>query len=105
LRQYALVYSEDGLLSKNILARLSREPQGPWSEAMRLYQCPEARWDASIFCYAAKAHDFLARGPDELVITYIANSVDFNKMANDARLYRPRFLRAIFTIFRQTESD
>jgi hypothetical protein len=105
LKQYALVYSEDGLLSKNILARLSREPQGPWSEAMRLYQCPEARWDASIFCYAAKAHDFLARGPDELVITYIANSVDFNKMANDARLYRPRFLRAIFTIFRQTESD
>jgi len=102
LKQYVLVYSEDGLLSKNMLARLSREPQGPWSEAIRLYQCPEARWDASIFCYAAKAHDFLARGPDELVITYIANSVNFNKMANDARLYRPRFLRAIF---RQTESD
>jgi hypothetical protein len=101
LRQYALVYSEDGL-SKNILARLSREPQGPWGEAIRLYQCPEAQWDDSIFCYAAKAHEILSMEPDELVITYIANSVDFNKMANDARLYRPRFLRATF---RLKESD
>jgi hypothetical protein len=96
LKQYALVYSEDGL-SKNILTRLSREPQGPWGDAIRLYQCPEAQWDDSIFCYAAKAHEILARDPDELVITYIANSLDFNKMANDARLYRPRFLRATFT--------
>jgi len=95
LKQYALIYSEDGL-SKNILARLSREPQGPWGDVIRLYQCPEAQWDDSIFCYAAKAHAILSRGPDELVITYIANSVDFNKMANDARLYRPRFLRATF---------
>lgn len=102
LKQYALVYSEDGLLSKNILARLSREPQGPWSEATQLYQCPEAGWDESIFCYAAKAHDNLATDPDELVITYVANSVEFNKVANDARLYRPRFLRATF---RQTKSD
>jgi hypothetical protein len=101
LKQYALVYSEDGL-SKNILTRLSREPQGPWGDAIPLYQCPEAQWDDSIFCYAAKAHDILSRHPDELVITYIANSVDFNKMVNDARLYRPRFLRVTF---RQTKSD
>jgi hypothetical protein len=95
LKQYALVYSEDGL-SHNILARLSRHPQGPWGDAMQLYQCPEVRWDDSIFCYAAKAHAVFSRNPDELVITYIANSVDFSKMANDARLYRPRFLRATF---------
>jgi hypothetical protein len=95
IKQYALVYSEDGL-SKNILARLSRNPQGPWGDAIQLYQCPEARWDDSIFCYAAKAHAVFSSNPDELVITYIANSVDFDKMANDARLYRPRFLRATF---------
>jgi Domain of unknown function (DUF4185) len=96
LKQYALVYSEDGL-SKNILVRLSRKPQGPWGDAIPLYQCPEARWDDSIFCYAAKAHAILSRAPDALVITYIANSVNFNKVANDARLYRPRFLQATFT--------
>ena len=96
LKQYAAVYSQDGL-SKNILARLSPEPQGPWSDPIRLYQCPEAEWDNSIFCYAAKAHAILSQTPDQLIITYIANSVDFNKTANDARLYRPRFLRVTFT--------
>ena len=95
LKQYAAVYSQDGL-SKNILARLSPEPQGPWSDPIRLYQCPEAEWDNSIFCYAAKAHAVLSQTPDQLIITYIANSVDFNKTANDARLYRPRFLRVTF---------
>jgi hypothetical protein len=95
LKQFAAVYSQDGL-SKNILARLSPEPQGPWSDPIQLYQCPEAAWDDSIFCYAAKAHAVFSEVPDALVITYIANSVDFNKTANDARLYRPRFLRATF---------
>jgi hypothetical protein len=95
LRQYAVVYSQDGL-SKNILVRLSREPQGPWSDPVYLYQCPEADWDSSVFCYAAKAHATLSQTPDELIITYIASSVDFNKIANDARLYRPRFLKVTF---------
>jgi hypothetical protein len=95
LKQYAAVYSQDGL-SKNILARLSPEPQGPWGDPIRLYQCPEAEWDDSVFCYAAKAHAMLSQTPDELIITYIANSVDFNKTASDARLYRPRFLRVTF---------
>ena len=95
LKQFAVVYSRDGL-SKNILARLSPEPQGPWSNPIQLYQCPEADWDDSIFCYAAKAHTTLSEVPNKLVITYVANSVDFNKTVNDARLYRPRFLRATF---------
>ena len=96
LKQYAVVYSQDGL-SKNILARLSPEPQGPWSDPIWLYQCPEAEWDNSIFCYAAKAHAILSQTPGQLIITYIANSVDFYKTMNDARLYRPRFLRVTFT--------
>ncbi|MEJ2728837.1 MAG: DUF4185 domain-containing protein [Deltaproteobacteria bacterium] len=95
LKQYAVVYSQDGL-SKNILARLSPEPQGPWSDPVQLYQCPEAEMDNSVFCYAAKAHAALSQTPDELIITYIANSVDFNKVANDSLLYRPRFIKVTF---------
>ena len=96
LKQYAAVYSEDGL-SKNILLRLSPEPQGPWGEPIQIFQCPEAGWDDSIFCYAAKAHSALSKGPDRLIITYIANSIEFDRVVNDARLYRPRFLQVIFT--------
>ncbi len=95
LRKFAAVYSEEGL-SKNILLRLSPEPQGPWSEPIRIFQCPEGEWDNSIFCYAAKAHSAFSEDSDRLIISYIANSVDFNQMANDARLYRPRFLRVTF---------
>ena len=52
--------------------------------------------DEDIFCYAAKGHPELSLTPDELIITYVANSTDFYKMAADARLYRPRFIRVRF---------
>jgi hypothetical protein len=95
LKRFVAVHSEDGL-SNTILLRLSPKPQGPWSEPIPIFQCPEARWDNSIFCYAAKAHSALSERPDELIVTYIANSVDFNKVVQDTRLYRPRFLRITF---------
>jgi hypothetical protein len=46
-----------------------------------------------VFCYAAKGHPALAGGSDEMIVTYVANSVDFESVAADAGLYRPRFLR------------
>ena len=95
LKHFVAVHSEDGL-SDTILLRLSPKPQGPWSEPFPIFQCPEAGWDDSIFCYAAKAHSVLSERPDELIVTYIANSVDFHTVVQDTRLYRPRFLRITF---------
>ncbi|MDX1707567.1 MAG: hypothetical protein R3274_03130, partial [Desulfobacterales bacterium] len=91
-KQFVAVHSQDGL-SKNIMLRLSPEPQGPWGEPILIFQCPEAQWDASIFCYAAKAHSTLSERPDRLIVTYVANSVDFDRVIRDTRLYRPRFLQ------------
>jgi hypothetical protein len=96
LKRFVAVHSEDGL-SKTILLRLSPKPQGPWGEPIPIFQCPEAGWDDSIFCYAAKAHSPLSESPDQLIVSYIANSVDFNKVVQDTRLYRPRFLRVTFS--------
>jgi hypothetical protein len=96
LKRFAAVHSEDGL-SDTILLRLSPRPQGPWSEPIPIFQCPEAGWDGSIFCYAAKAHSELSERPDQLIVTYVANSVDFNAVVDDIRLYRPRFLRITFS--------
>lgn len=95
LGKYVMVYTENGL-SKNIMLRTASKPYGEWSAPQIIYQCPEAAWDKKIVCYAAKAHPSLSAKPDELVITYIANSSDFFQMAADARLYRPRFLRLKF---------
>lgn len=94
--KYIAVYTENSV-SENIVIREAPEPYGPWSDPVSIYKCPEVRWDADIFCYAAKAHPDLTSAPDELIITYVANSNDFWKMASDARLYRPRFLTVKFT--------
>jgi len=95
IKKYVAVYTENGF-SKNIVARFAPNPWGPWSDAIFLYECPEIKWGGDIFCYAAKGHPAISLGPDELLVTYVANSMDFERMAADAKLYRPRFLRVRF---------
>jgi hypothetical protein len=91
LKQYAAVYSEG--IGGRILVRLSPAITGPWGDAFEVYRCPEMGWSPKVFCYAAKAHPELATAPDELLITYAANSWNFWELFNDPRLYWPRFLR------------
>ncbi len=106
-KRYVAVYTELGL-SPRILARTAPAPWGPWSEPVKLYECPEMARDKKLFTYAAKAHPALSthdelgdelgddRGDqlgDHLVITYVVNSFDFWQVAADARLYWPRFVR------------
>ncbi|UCD80713.1 MAG: DUF4185 domain-containing protein [Desulfobacterales bacterium] len=95
LEKYIAVYTAKGL-SKNIVARFAPNPWGPWSEPEVLYECPEEKWGSDVFCYAAKGHPELSLAPDEIIVTYVASSLNFEKLASDARLYRPRFLRVRF---------
>ncbi len=95
-RRFVLICTENGL-SEKIIARTAPEPWGPWSAPEVVYRCPEMAWDHQIFCYAAKAHPMLASAPDELIVTYAANSFDFAWIVNDARLYWPRFVRLKWT--------
>jgi hypothetical protein len=97
LGRYVAVYSAFGL-SPEILARFAEEPEGPWSEPLLLYTCPDIQWSEKYFCYAAKAHPELATSPNELVITYACNSSEFGDHFRDAdRLYWPRFIRVTLT--------
>ena len=95
LERYMVVYTENGI-SRNIVARQAPRPWGPWGDPFILHKCPEADWHPDIFCYAAKAHPALSQGAGKLIVTYIANSRNFRQMSEDARLYRPRFLRVTF---------
>jgi len=97
--QYVLVYTDRGL-SARILARTASTPWGKWSAPITIYQCPEMGWDKNIFCYGAKAHPSQGTG-DEMMISYVANSLDFWQVANDARLYWPRFIRVPLTTERK----
>ena len=92
LGRYVLICTENGL-SEKIILRTAPKPWGPWSAATVVYRCPEMAWGKQIFCYAAKAHPMLAARPDELMVTYAANSFQFDQVINDARLYWPRFVR------------
>ena len=93
--KYVAVYSVSGI-SENIVARFAPHPWGPWGVPVILFQCPEMKRDAYVFCYAAKGHPGLSLAPDEIIITYVASSADFEKISKDAALYRPRFLRVKF---------
>ena len=98
MQKFVVIYSESSS-SRNIAARFASDPWGPWSDPVVLCQCPEVARGEDILCYAAKGHPELSSAPDEVIITYVANSSDFYKMAADASLYRPRFLRARFKGF------
>jgi hypothetical protein len=91
LKRYAAVYTGLGL-SDRIVARFAESPEGPWSEAVLLCQCPEMKRDKRVFSYAAKAHPHLAGG-NELVVSYVVNSFELGPVVNDATLYWPTFVR------------
>jgi hypothetical protein len=90
-KQYALVYTENGL-SDRIVARFAGAPAGPWSAPLELYKCPETGKDKGVFCYAAKAHPWAA-GESELIIGYCTNVWEFARLFREAKVYRPQFVR------------
>src|SRR5262245_56090176 len=94
LKRYALVCTQNGL-SDRIVGRFAEAPEGPWSEPVLLYTCPEMKKDKKVFSYAAKAHPHLAANGNELVISYAVNSFDLAPVINDAELYWPRFVRVV----------
>jgi hypothetical protein len=99
LNQYVLVYTEKGFSehSNSSVIRLSPNLHGPWTDPIPVFQCPEAQRNPRICCYAAKGHPEIASSPEELILTYVANSCDGDlKVLEDASLYRPRFLRIYF---------
>ncbi len=99
LNQYVLVYTEMGFSehSNYSVMRFSPNLHGPWSDPVRVHRCPEAQRDPRICCYAAKGHPEISLSPEELILTYVANSCNGDlQVLSDASLYRPRFLRIHF---------
>ena len=89
---FVSVYTKLGM-SPEIVVRRAARPEGPWSEPVVVYRCPESDWSKNYFCYAAKAHPEVAAGDHELIVTYACNSTSFPDLFRDLRIYRPRFVR------------
>lgn len=91
IRGFVAVYMPP--LSKEIFLRHAPAPEGPWSERIKIYDCPEK--DKSVLLYSAKAHQELTRAPRELIVTYCRNSSEFKTHLENASLYFPRTIRVL----------
>jgi hypothetical protein len=96
LNKYIVVYTQNGF-SGDIVVRFAARPEGPWSAPENIHVCPELSRGGEVFCYAAKGHPALSPGSGELIVTYVASSFNFEDIAENADLYRPRFLKLRFT--------
>jgi hypothetical protein len=95
LNKFVTIYTENGC-SGNIGMRTADKPEGPWSKPSTIYQCPEVGWHKNILIYAAKGHQELSEKPNELVTSYVTNSLDFKDLIEDQRHYWPQFLKIKF---------
>lgn len=95
IQKYAVVYMHRGIFGK-IMVRLAPSPEGPWGEEIEVFECPDKDWHEKAYSYAAKAHPELSTDPNELIVTYATNSMEFFDLFEDARLYWPRFVKLKF---------
>jgi hypothetical protein len=86
-----MVHSEP-VFGTRIMLRTARQPWGPWSKPVPVYDVPGVKRNKHYFTYAAKGHAHLSK-PGTLLVSYVINSHDFGAMVNDAAIYRPRFIR------------
>jgi Domain of unknown function (DUF4185) len=93
LKQFVFIYSPG--IRGAIVMRAAKDPEGPWSAPVKLYQCPDMKFAPHVFCYAAKGHPELS-ATNELLISYASNSESLSEVMNDTRIYSPHFIRVTF---------
>jgi len=84
-------------LSAKILLRTSPSLTGPWTDGEVIYQIPELQkdstgYDPDTFCYAGKEHPEF-EGKDEVVFTYVCNTLKPQKLAKKLNIYFPKVVR------------
>jgi len=65
---YIATYTRGGM-GPDIVLRHSMHPEGPWSDPVSAYHCPET----GLYLYAGKAHRELSTKPGQIIITYCRN--------------------------------
>lgn len=96
-QKYALIFQVDGIGSK-VGMRIGETPAGPFGPIQELWDTKRVTLeDEDFFAYNAKAHPNLSK-QGELLVSYNINSFDFlSDIDTYPNLYRPRFIRLIFT--------
>ncbi len=85
-------------MSADICMRFSKKPEGPWSDPIKVFHCPEhqikvlGRQNA---VYSAKAHPELTHLADEVVVSYCSNPGEMKHYLARPDLYYPRIIRVV----------
>lgn len=72
----------------DIVIRHAESPEGPWSNRVTAYHCPEDT--KRVLLYSAKAHPELSTKNGELVITYCRNHYRFEQHITEPLIYVPQ---------------
>ncbi|MBS2001998.1 MAG: DUF4185 domain-containing protein [Cyanobacteria bacterium SZAS LIN-5] len=83
-------------MSSDICMRFARKPEGPWSDPIKVYQCPEhleVVLGRRTAVYSAKAHPEFSHHKDEIVVSYCPNPGEMKHYLARPDLYYPRIIR------------
>jgi hypothetical protein len=82
-------------LSNIIYISFADKLTGPWSKAEPIFSIPEMQpsnieYDMDTFCYAGKEHIEFHNKGYKILITYVCNSSNLEKLLRNMNIYKPR---------------
>jgi len=94
INKWIAVQNGPELFSGEIVVREAPTLEGPWSEPEPIYSFPQMskgdpQYDRDTFCYAAKEHPEFSPPTGSMVMTYVCNSMTFQKLIENMSVYRP----------------
>ena len=97
LKKWIALLVDPDIFSSKVLLRSSPSLTGPWTDGEVIYQIPELRkdspeYDLDTYCYAGKEHPEF-EGANELLFTYVCNTLKPQKLVKELNIYFPRIVR------------
>jgi hypothetical protein len=97
LRKWIALLVDPDIFSARVLLRTSPTLTGPWTDGEAIYSIPELQkdspgYDSDTYCYAGKEHPEF-EGEDELVFTYVCNTMKPQKLIKEVNIYFPKVVR------------
>jgi hypothetical protein len=92
--EWRAVLFQPGMFSSKMITRTAPALTGPWTDGDVLYTVPEMQpgpaRDKSVFCYAGKEHPEFETKKNEIVATYVCNTMDVPGLVKNLSIYHPK---------------
>lgn len=97
LKTWIALLVDPNFFSGKVLLRTAPSLSGPWTEGQVIYQIPELQkdsrgYDPDTYCYAGKEHPEF-EGENELLFTYVCNTLKPQKLVEELNIYFPQVVR------------